>query len=135
MRGLMTFIISLSVVLATMDIEQYQETGYYRITSIKEKREIYIIRATKKKTHHRTHYLIVSKKEPDSKGKRIMVGKTYYLELSRLLPIKAINGIDVAPNLGVVGLHYGSTEITTNKRFHYSIYSADNIHGLYLDIQ
>ena len=118
-----------------LDIDLYQETGYYRITSIKEKKEVYIIHATRKMAHHRAHYLIVSKKEPDFKGKDIAVGKTYYLELSRLLPVKSINGMEVVPNLGVVGLEYGGTEITTNRRFHYSIYSADNLHGLKIDIQ
>lgn len=133
MRGLTIFALLLSIVLSMLDIDLYEEAGYFKITSIKEKKEVYIIHATRNKNGHRLRYLIVSDKNPVFKGKRIMVGKTYYLELSCLLPVKSINGIEVVPNLGVVGLGYGKTVIKTNRKFHYSIYHADNLHGLYMD--
>ena len=130
---MISLVLAIFIILSMPDIGLFQETGDYKITSISEKREVYIIHATRKNNHRIMHYLIVSDKDTDFEGERIKVGKTYYLELTCLLPIQSINGIDVVPNLGVVGISYGDMHITTNRRFHYSIYHADNLHGLCID--
>ena len=46
MKGLALLALSFSIILSMLDIELFQETGYFKITSIREKKEFYIIHAT-----------------------------------------------------------------------------------------
>ena len=105
----------------------YQEAGYYRVTCIKDKGELYIIHAIS----GGKRYLIVSNKRPSpTNGNKIAIGKTYYLKLSRILPMDTVDGKPVMANLGVNKIIVCGKTVTTKRRFHNSVYIADNLQGL-----
>ena len=118
----------LSIILYTLFaiLGFYKENNNYRINYIRDKGEFLIIHAS----CNNKRYLIVSEKDSqNSSGKKIVIGRKYHLELTRLLPLESVDGVPVMLNYGVIGLSYYGKTVITSRKYHYSIYHADNLRG------
>ena len=102
----------------------------YRIRSISKKGDCYVIRASR----NDSLFLIISENhEEKPKGEKIRFGKSYFLDLEQVFPLRAWKGIPVVPNPGVVGMGISDRIILkSSKRYHRVIYVARNLDGKYL---
>ena len=110
--------------------EKSNRTTLFKIKSIKDKREFYIIYAKR----NDSLFKIVSKLEGGANGEKIKVGRHYNLKLEKFFPLDSIFGIAIAPNAGIRGFgYYGEKTVYIERKSHNSLYRAKNLKGLYLD--
>lgn len=96
----------------------------FRIKSIKlQKNFIFVIEATK----GNSRYKILSVKDSvPANSTKIKVGEFYNLQLKRIHPHE-----NSMWNLGIKTLILGDHEFKIEKKYHYSIYKALNLKGIY----
>lgn len=106
------------------------EQQAYRIRSISKKGDCYVIRASR----NDSLFLIISEiNKEKSKGEKIRIGKTYFLDLEQVFPLRSWKGVPVVPNPGVEGMGMSDGRILKpSKRYHKAIYVAKNLDGKFL---
>lgn len=96
----------------------------FRIKSIRiQKSSLYVIEATKGNS---TYKILSIKDTIPANSTKIRVGKFYDLQLKRIYPQE-----NMIFNLGIKAAIYGDYEFKIEKKYHYSLYRALNLKGIY----